>query len=77
MFLAAAVVAAELLKFALQGRALLPSPAALILAASLVLAGMVLTFSDPAMIKSFIPGIGATAWVALLLREDGDGNCRN
>jgi hypothetical protein len=62
-----AVVAADVLNSHLRGESSRPSPAALILGFTFLLAGALVTFRDPALIKTLIPLLGITAWPTLSL----------
>jgi len=68
--LAVAVVAADALNSRLHGASSRPSTAALILGASFLLAGLLVTSRDPGLVETIIPLIGAAAWATLLLRPD-------
>ena len=72
--LALAVAAADALNSRLRGRSFRPSPAALILAASFLVAGLLVTFRDPHLVKSLIPIVGVCAWTTLLLRPENRRN---
>lgn len=66
--LAAAVIAADLLESRLCGRHPQPTPGALILAASFLLACMTIGIGDPQAIKDLMPTLGAVASMTVLLR---------
>jgi hypothetical protein len=66
LLLALAVVGADILASRLSGTSSGPSPAALILGATFLLASLLVTLRDPNLVKTLIPFIGVTAWVALL-----------
>ena len=68
--LALAVVAANALDSRLRGESSRPSPAAIILGFSFLLAGALVTFRDPAQVKTLMPLVGVTAWPALFLRPN-------
>ena len=68
--LSIAVLAADALHSRIRGQSSRPSPAALILGVSFFLAGALVTFRDPALVKTFMPLLGITAWPALFLRPD-------
>jgi hypothetical protein len=72
--LALAVAAADALNSRLRGGSFRPSPAALILGASFLLAGLLVTFRDPSLIKTLIPIVGVSAWTTLLLRPENRRN---
>ena len=48
-----------------------PSSAGLILGATFLVAGVVLTLRDPNLIKAFIPAVGAASWITLLMSRAG------
>ena len=66
LLLALAVVGADILASRLSGASSGPSPAALILGAAFVLAGLLVTLRDPNLVKTLMPLVGVTAWIALL-----------
>jgi hypothetical protein len=66
--LGASVIGADAWNCQLHGGAFRPSPAALIVGASFLLAGLLLTLRDPSSLKTLIPLIGSIAWSTLLLR---------
>jgi hypothetical protein len=68
--LAIAVVVADALNSRLHGQSSHPSPAALLLGVAFLLAGALVTFRDPALVKTLMPLLGITAWPALSLRAD-------
>lgn len=70
LLLSLAVVGADALHRRLSGASSHPSPAALILGVSFLLAGVLVTSRDPGLVKTLIPLIGVTAWATLLLRPD-------
>jgi len=53
-----AVVAAYALNSRLRGESSRPSPAAIILGLSFLLAGTIVTFRDPALVKTLMPLLG-------------------
>jgi hypothetical protein len=65
LLLAIAIVSADVLASRLRGRSDGPSPAALILGVTFLLAGLIVTLRDPSLVKTLIPIVGMTAWVAL------------
>jgi hypothetical protein len=74
-FLAPALLAvagggADALNSFLRGKSSHPSPGALILGATFLLAGSLATLGDPSLVKTLLPIVGACAWVTLLLRPD-------
>src|SRR5271170_7422512 len=68
--LALAVVAADALSSRVRGESSRPSPAAIILGLSFLLAGAIVTFREPALVKTLMPLIGITAWPALFVRPN-------
>ena len=68
--LAVAVVGADALNSFLHGESSRPSPGALILGATFLLAGSLVTLRDPSLVKTHIPIVGSCAWVTSLLRPD-------
>jgi len=66
LLLALAIVSADVLGSRLRGETAGPSPAALILGVSFLLAGSIVALRDPSLVKAFIPLSGAGAWVVLL-----------
>lgn len=70
LLLAIVVVGADVLDSRLRGESSGPSPAALILGGSFLLAGLIVTLGDPSLVKALIPVIGAAGWVTLLLRSE-------
>ncbi len=71
---AVTVLGADVLSSRLSGKPSGPSWAALLLASSFLLAGLIVTLRDPSLVKTLIPILGAGAWVTLLLRPEG--RCR-
>jgi hypothetical protein len=63
-----AVIGADAWNSQLHQGALRPSPAALILGASFLLAGLLLTLRDPGSLKILIPIVGSIGWSILLVR---------
>jgi len=70
LVLAMTVVSADVLDSRLKGESSGPSWAALLLGGSFLLAGLIVTLSDPSVVKTLIPVTGAAAWVSLLLRPE-------
>ncbi len=68
--LALAVVSADLLAARLRGASLVPSPAALILSGTSVVASAIVAFRDPSDVATLIPIVGAGSWVTLLMLPD-------
>jgi hypothetical protein len=78
LLLALAMVSADVLGSRLRGEAAGPSPAALILGVSFVLAGFIVAFRDPSLVKTFIPLSGAGAWVVIVGRSEASRRaCRD
>lgn len=76
--LALSVVGADLLDARRRGGFSGPSPAALLLGATFLLAGFIVALRDPSLVKLLIPVIGAGCWVTLLARSDGSRRaCRS
>jgi hypothetical protein len=71
LLLALAVVSADLLSARLRGKSARPSPAALLLAGSFLLACAIVALRDPGLVKTLPPILGGAAWVALLRRDGG------
>jgi len=65
-----AVIGADVLRSQLHGESSRPSPASIILGVSFLLAGALVAFRDPALVKTLMPIVGITAWPALFLRPD-------
>jgi hypothetical protein len=65
LLLSLTILGADVLYARLRGRPYRPSPAALLLAPSFLLASLIVTHRDPASVKSIIPLIGVTGWVSL------------
>jgi hypothetical protein len=65
LFLAFSVLAADSLNSRLRGASALPSPAALILAAALVLSCLILTPKNSTQIASMLPMLGIVCWIIL------------
>ena len=68
LILVLAIVGADVLARRLRGPSSGPSPAALILGATFLLAGAIVTFRDPSRVSTLIPIVGVAAWVILLMR---------
>jgi hypothetical protein len=66
--LALAVLAGDALNARMQGRPARPSPAALILAVSFLVAGLIVAATDPVLLRQMMPLLGACAAVTLPLR---------
>jgi hypothetical protein len=68
LFLALAVVGADMLSSRLRGKSSRPSWTALLLGGSFLWAGLIVAFRDPSLVKTLIPVVGVAAWPVLLLR---------
>jgi hypothetical protein len=77
LLLALAVVGADVLNAGLRGESSGPSWAALLMGGSCLLAGLIVTLRDPALVKSLMPIIGMAAWVTVLRPESGNKMCKN
>jgi hypothetical protein len=78
LLLAIAIVSADVLGSRLRGEVAGPSPAALILGVSFLLAGSIVAFRDPSLVKTFIPLSGACAWVVIVGRSEASRRtCRD
>jgi len=77
LLLALAVVGADVLNARLRGESPSPSWAALIMGGSCLLAGLIVTLRDPALVKTIMPIIGMAAWVTVLRPESGSTACKN
>jgi len=71
LFLALAVVSADVLGARGRGESAGPPWAALLLAGALLLAAWTVSLRDPGLVKTLIPGMGVASWVTLLLRPNG------
>ena len=67
LVLAAAVIAADLLESRLRGRHPQPTPGALILAPSFLLACLTVGIGDPQAIKDLMPTLGVVASMTVLV----------
>jgi hypothetical protein len=65
LFLALAIVSADMLASRLGGKSSSPSWAALLMGSSCLLASLIVTLRDPILVKTFIPVIGIASWVSL------------
>jgi hypothetical protein len=75
--LALTIVGADALNARLRGESSGPSWAALLMAGSCLLAGLIVTLRDPAVVKTLMPIIGMAAYVTVLRPESGSKTCRN
>jgi len=69
LFLALAVVSADVLHSRLKGRSSGPSWAAVLLAGAFLLAGMIVS-RDPNLVSTLIPICGSAAWITILLHPE-------
>ena len=68
LLLALAIVAADLLDSRLRGTLSGPSGSALMMGGAMLLAGVIVAFRDPDLVRTLIPAVAAPAWVTLVLR---------
>jgi hypothetical protein len=68
VLLAVAVLGADLVESRLSGVTDRRPWAALVFAASFLLAGLIIAQRDPGLVQTFIPSIGVASWATLLLR---------
>ncbi|HEX7035871.1 MAG TPA: hypothetical protein VF210_08860 [Pseudomonadales bacterium] len=71
ILLVLAFLSADLMQSQRKGAARGISPATLILGPVFVLAALIVALRDPTLVTSFIPIMGAAAWVAVFLRPGG------
>lgn len=77
LVLALTVVAADMVAAREERDSSGPSPSALVLGGSFLLAGLIVTLSDPALVKVLIPIMGAGSFVGIRQYSDGRrGPCR-
>jgi hypothetical protein len=69
LVLALAVVSADLLASRLRGRSSGPSPAVLLLGGAILVAGAIVAFRDPGLVKPLLPSLGLVSWVTVLPRS--------
>ncbi|HSN16707.1 MAG TPA: hypothetical protein VLV87_00740 [Gammaproteobacteria bacterium] len=74
LLVAVAVLSADVWHSRLRGWPLRPTPAALILAGAVVLAGLMIGWDDPKQVQAFLPVLCAVAATANL-RGGRRGNC--
>jgi len=74
LLLALAVVGADVLDSRLKGKSSSPSPAALILGTTFLLAGAIVV-RNPNHVSTLIPIVGMSAWVVLLRPENRRNTC--
>jgi hypothetical protein len=77
LLLALAVVSADVLGSRLRGESSAPSPAALLLGGSFLLASWIVALRDPGLVKSLLPILGAASGVTLLRPAGGRKPCRS
>ncbi len=75
LLLGLAVVSADMLRSRLRGESRGPSPAALLLAGGLLLAGLITGVREPRILATLIPITGAASWVVLLRPGAGRKAC--
>jgi predicted PurR-regulated permease PerM len=75
LLLAFAVVGADIVQSRLRARVPRPSAAALIFAVAFPLAGWIVMSSDPTVVRSLVPLMGAASWVALLRPQSQRTRC--
>jgi len=66
VLLALSVLGASALDSRLRGASWAPSRAALILAGACILAAALVASSNPSLVKSIMPVLGASGWIAVL-----------
>jgi hypothetical protein len=76
LLLLLSVLGADVLGARLRGESSGPSPIALLSAGSFLLAGLIVAFRDPSLVRTLIPVIGATGWVSLLRPNRQRKTCR-
>ncbi len=76
LVLALAVVSADIVNSRLRGKSSGPSAASLLLAGGFMLASSILASSNPGVVKTLIPIMGAGSWAVLLLPSDKRETCR-
>jgi hypothetical protein len=74
--LSSAILGADVWDSRLRGKLSGPSPAALLLAGAFLLACVSVTLSDPGMVKTLIPILGAASWVTLQRSKNQPKTCR-
>jgi hypothetical protein len=65
LLLSSAILGADMWNSRLRGELSGPSPAALLFVGAFLLACVSVTISDPAIVKTLIPILGAASWVTL------------
>jgi hypothetical protein len=76
LLLSFAILVADVWDSRLRGKVSTPSPAALLLAGAFFLACLSVTLSDPGLVKTLIPILGAASWVALPRSKNQRWTCR-
>jgi Na+-translocating ferredoxin:NAD+ oxidoreductase RnfD subunit len=76
VLLAVSVVCADLFQARLRGKPLIPSLAALMIAAAFLAAGVILALYNPESMPLIIPVIGAACSVAIRSRSNSDPRVR-
>jgi hypothetical protein len=76
LLLASAILGADVWDSRLRGKLSGPSPAALLLAGAFFLACLSVTLSDPGLVRTLIPILGAASWVALPRPKNERKPCR-
>ena len=75
LLLAFAVIGADVQSWPLHGKSSGASAAALLVAATIPLAGLIVMSRDPTLVKTLVPIMGAAAWVALLRPRQPRSSC--
>lgn len=76
LLLALAVAGADMLESWSRGNSSGPSAAALFLGGAILLAGSLVTFRDPNLVKTLLPVMGAPAWIILVRRPGQRKTCK-
>lgn len=71
LLLASTFVGTDILDSRLKGELAGPSWAALLSGSTLLLAGLIVALRDPSLVKTLIPVLGPSVWIANLLRSGG------
>jgi uncharacterized protein YqgC (DUF456 family) len=77
LVLSSAILGADVWASRLRGKIAGPSPASLFLAGSFLVACVSVTLTDPGIVKTLIPILGAASWVTLPRPKDQRNICRN
>ena len=75
LLLSLAILGADVWNSRLRGKPAGPSQAALFLAGAFLLACVSVTLTDPGMVKTLIPILGAASWVSLQRPKDQRKGC--